>query len=76
MMSKSRNFLTEVGLEELPADDDAELNDYGFDSLMIVLLVVEIEKDLGIRVPGALATKENFQTISTIAHLVKKLGAT
>ncbi len=75
MKTKIRDYLNQVGLDELPSEDDADLSDYGFDSLMIVLLVVEIEKDLGIRIPGSLATKENFESISSIELLIKKLGA-
>lgn len=75
MKNKIKAHLAHIGMEELPDNDDTSLTEYGFDSLMIVLLVVEIEKNFGIRIPGALATQENFDSVSSIESLLKKLGA-
>ncbi len=74
MKDKIRDCLTQLGIGDI-GDDDALLVDYGFDSLSLVLMVIEIEKQLHIKVPGTMATEENFKSITQIEKMLIKLGA-
>lgn len=54
----------------LPADDDAPL---GIDSFSIVLLVEELEAQLGRRIPAREVRRERFASIAAVAALVASL---
>lgn len=61
-------------MASLPASSTEPLADHGFDSLMIVLTVAQLEKEFGIKIPGAKVDEENFASIDSIGQLLASLG--
>jgi acyl carrier protein len=69
LRARVRALLAELG--DVPASDDAPLE---LDSLRLVLLVEELEAELGVRVAARDVTPEHFGTISEIAAFLESLA--
>lgn len=72
MKEKIKHCLMKSGLEALPTSSAASLADFGLDSLLIVLLVLQLESEFTINIPADLILAENFSTIDSITNLVQK----
>lgn len=72
MENKIRDLLKKSGLSEVPDSSQESLIAYGLDSLTVVMLVVELETELGIKIDPTLALMENFETIEKINELLQQ----
>lgn len=68
-----RLALTRNGLVDLPAHNSESLANYGLDSLMLALLILDLEKTYSVRVPTHLMTSSSFASIEKIANLIETL---
>ncbi len=75
MEDKIKGCLMKIGLPKVPATDRTPLVDCGLDSLFSVMLVFELDRTFGVRVPATDVTNENFATVEAIAGLIGRLGA-
>ena len=75
MKDKIKQSLLSAGLPSVPEDSGAALADYGFDSLMIVLFILDLQRQVGVQIPAHEVTNENMQSLDSIDQLLKRLGA-
>lgn len=61
-------------MRDLPSTPSDPLADRGFDSLLFVMAVVEIEKEFSVRVPAEKATPEAFRNLATLEELLISMG--
>lgn len=63
--------------ESLPLDDSMPLvgGEYDLDSLDILLLVTELEKEFGVKIREAGIDKSAFSNIASLAHFMEALPA-
>ena len=54
----------------------SDLFDAGLDSMAIMQLLVLIEGEMGVAIPAEEVSRDNFQTATAIAALMRKHGAT
>jgi len=71
---KIKGCLANIGLPKQPASNQESLPDCGLDSLFSVMLVFELERTFGLRIPATEVTKPNFATVETIAQLLGRLS--
>lgn len=76
MENRIRDILEQSGLAQLPADPNASLTSYGLDSLALVLLVIRLEKEFGLKINPAAATLDNFSSIERIKSSLLQAGGT
>ena len=62
MQESIKNILLDSGIFEVPDDLDANLMEYGLDSLGIVLLIGKFEKEFNIKIIDNNFSSENFST--------------
>jgi acyl carrier protein len=63
-------------LEDLPADDSADLWDHGcMDSYAVVEVVMALETHYGVSFAPEMLRKENFASLEAIARTVARLQA-
>ena len=48
------------------------IRDGGLDSLLVVLLTVQVENAFGVSIPGEAISPENFSSINALAALVER----
>ncbi|KTD54631.1 acyl carrier protein [Legionella sainthelensi] len=70
-----RNALERIGLNNLPEDSHAQLEQGGLDSLMLALLIIELEREFKIKIPVMPLVKEHYESIDSIAKHLIDLGA-
>lgn len=58
-----------------PDSPDALLADYGLDSLMTAMAILELQDEFGVKIPQKAVTPENFESLSSLAALLGSLGA-
>lgn len=75
MIEKIKQSLLSSGLVSVPDDPDAPLADYGLDSLMIVMFVLDLQTRFGVVVPAAEVNEINMRSLSSLEKMLKKLGA-
>jgi acyl carrier protein len=76
MTEKIKACLLKAGIATLPSSETAgPLENYGLDSLAVVLLVLEIEREFNIRIPLQWVNSDEFYSIQTIANLITRLEA-
>lgn len=68
--ARVRACVRRAGLPQLPPGDAEDLGPYGFDSLLAVLTVIELQKEFGIDVPASSVRAVSFDTIEHLAGLV------
>ncbi|KTC84814.1 acyl carrier protein [Legionella cincinnatiensis] len=74
-MQRIRNALERIGLTNLPQDTHAKLEQGGLDSLMLALLIIELEREFKIKIPVMPLVKEHYESIESIAKHLIDLGA-
>lgn len=74
MKNKIKDLLNRSGLIDVPSTPDEALTQYGLDSLTLVMFIVELENELGIKIDPSLARIENFETINKINELIESQG--
>jgi acyl carrier protein len=75
MLNRLRDALTSAGMPELPSSPTALLADYGLDSLIMVLSIIEFEKTFAIKIPAKDFKPEAFTTLSSLELFLKERGA-
>ncbi|KTD63621.1 acyl carrier protein [Legionella santicrucis] len=70
-----RNALERIGLTNLPEDTHAKLEHGRLDSLMLALLIIELEREFKIKIPVMPLVKEHYESIDSIAKHLIDLGA-
>jgi len=55
---------------------DSDLHSEGLDSLMLMQLILVLEREFSITISPEDLDRENFSTITNIASLIRKKGAT
>jgi len=69
------NVLARNGLATLPEDKNASLVQGGLDSLMLALLIIELEREFKIKIPVIPLDKSRFESIASIEQYLLELGA-
>jgi acyl carrier protein len=67
--------LRTAGMQEVPEDTHEELALHGMDSLMMVLSVAALEKELELRIPAHRFSEDAFRTLHTLEEFLRGLGA-
>ena len=75
MIQKIREAMRRAGFQDAPNDPRARLADFGFDSLMVVLTVSELEREFAMKIPAASLEERTFESLTEIEAFLKKLGA-
>jgi acyl carrier protein len=70
-----RNTIERIGLIHLPEDPQAKLEQGGLDSLMLALLIIELEREFQVKIPVMPLVKEHYESIATIEQHLLELGA-
>jgi acyl carrier protein len=68
--ARVRACLLRAGLAHLPPEDSSDLGAYGLDSLVSVLVVIELEKEFGVTIPSRALTREAFHSVAQLACLI------
>lgn len=69
------NVLERIGMQGVPRDKDASLEQAGLDSLMLALLIIELENEFNVTIPVMPLLKEHYQSIATIEDHLLELSA-
>lgn len=72
--NRIHNVLERIGLV-VPNDKDASLEHAGLDSLMLALLIIELENEFNIKIPVMPLLKEHYESIATIEDHILELSA-
>lgn len=75
LTERIRTILERVGLTHLPQDTHAMLEQGGLDSLMLALLIIELERGFKIKIPVMPLLKEHYASIDSIEKHLIALGA-
>ncbi|MCL9684710.1 acyl carrier protein [Legionella maioricensis] len=75
LTQRIRNAIERVGLINLPQDKHVTLEQGGLDSLMLALLIIELEREFKIKIPVMPLVKEHYESIDTIEKHLTELGA-
>ncbi|KTD70978.1 MULTISPECIES: acyl carrier protein [Legionella] len=75
LTERIHNTLVKIGLPHLPQDTSATLEQGGLDSLMLALLIIELEREFKIKIPVMPLVKEHYESISSIEKHLIELGA-
>lgn len=75
LLEKVSELLLDCGLFELPEGNlHAGLDDYGLDSLAIVLFISKIEKEFSIKISTENYSAEKFKNLKEILTFLRELG--
>ncbi|CAM3069216.1 acyl carrier protein [Legionella steigerwaltii] len=75
LTERIRNTLIKIGLTHLPHDTSATLEQGGLDSLMLALLIIELEREFKLKIPVMPLIKEHYESIDSIEKHLIELGA-
>jgi acyl carrier protein len=73
-MQKIKSILTKISPSITFLESDDYIQSGTLDSLDIIGITAELEKEFGINIPGTLITPENFKNLDAIVGLVKQTG--
>jgi|GEM_PF-4434640 len=76
LLEHIKKALLSAGMEELPTDTSESLVTHGMDSLMMVLGVAALEKELSLRISGKDFSEQAFHSLDTLEAWLRELGAT
>jgi D-alanine--poly(phosphoribitol) ligase subunit 2 len=74
LSDRIKNVMERVGLINLPQDKHAKLEQGGLDSLMLALLIIELEREFKIKIPVIPLVKEHYESMDTIEKHLLDLG--
>ena len=74
MNDRIRAALGQAGLSPLPEKNDSLLADYGVDSLLLALLVSELEREFKFRIDPYDVEGDSFRSIDSIAEFLRGKG--
>ncbi|HBD7052598.1 TPA: acyl carrier protein [Legionella pneumophila] len=75
LSNRIEQVLERIGLTNLPENKQAKLEQGGLDSLMLALLIIELEREFEIKIPVIPLEKEYYESINTIEQYLIELGA-
>lgn len=75
LTNRIHSAIERAGLVNLPNDKEAKLEQGGLDSLMLALLIIELEREFKIKIPVIPLAKEHYESINTIENHLIELGA-
>jgi D-alanine--poly(phosphoribitol) ligase subunit 2 len=76
MLSKRiYQIIEQIGLTNLPQDPQAQLAQGGLDSLMLALLIIELERAFKVKIPVFPLVKEHYESVANIEKHLISLGA-
>lgn len=67
--------LERIGLTNIPRTPHTKLEEGGLDSLMLALLIIELEREFQIKIPVMPLIKEHYESVATIEQHLLELGA-
>ena len=65
-----RECLRRAGLFLIPAGDEEALAPYGFDSLLSVMTVIEMQKEFRITISTESIRPDSFTSVKNLSHLI------
>lgn len=68
--ARIRQCLKLAGLVRMPPDDSEGLAKYGFDSLLSILAIIEMQKEFRITISAEAIKTDSFSSISTLSMLI------
>jgi D-alanine--poly(phosphoribitol) ligase subunit 2 len=74
LTDRIKKVIEEIGIINLPQDNHAKLEQGGLDSLMLALLIIDLEREFNIKIPVMPLIKEYYESIDTIAKYLLELG--
>ena len=74
LTDRIQKAIAEVGLIHFPQDINATLEQGGLDSLMMALLIIELEKEFKIKIPVMPLIKAHYESVHTIEKHLITLG--
>ncbi len=75
LTQRIKQVLERNGLTNLPTDPHANLIQGGLDSLMLALLIIELEREFKVKIPVIPLVKERYESINSIEKHLNELGA-
>lgn len=75
LSDRIHTILINMGLTHIPKDKSASLEQGGLDSLMLALLIIELEGEFKVQIPVIPLVKEHYQSIASIEKHLLELGA-
>lgn len=76
LIDRIKSTLLGAGFLELPSDIHAKLADWGLDSLILALWILELEHEFGINIPVIPLDSERFESLAAVEKYIIELGAT
>jgi len=74
LTERIQKTMEKIGLTNLPEDRHAPLVQGGLDSLMLALLIIELEREFKVKIPVMPLVKERFESIDSIEKHLIELG--
>lgn len=74
-INRIEQVLERIGLTNLPKDKPVNIEHSGLDSLMLALLIIELENEFKVKIPVIPLEKEHFESINSIKEYLSELGA-
>jgi hypothetical protein len=68
--ARIRQCLKRAGLVRMPPGDGEGLAIYGFDSLLSVLAIIEMQEEFGITISAEAIKTDSFNSISMLSKLI------
>ncbi|CCD09569.1 acyl carrier protein [Legionella pneumophila] len=75
LSNRIEQVLERIGLTNLPENKQAKLEQGGLDSLMLALLIIELEREFEIKIPVIPLEKGHYESINSIEQYLIELGA-
>jgi D-alanine--poly(phosphoribitol) ligase subunit 2 len=75
VIQRIQKAIRKAGLKDLPDDPNCSLEELGLDSLMMALVVSELEREFQIRIPALQVDRDTFQSPQSILSFLQSIGA-
>ncbi|BCA94228.1 hypothetical protein TUM19329_05890 [Legionella antarctica] len=75
LLERIQQTIGRIGLTDFPQDVHAQLEQGGLDSLMLALLIIELEREFKIKIPVMPLVKKHYESVATIEKYLIDLGA-
>ncbi|TAL57978.1 MAG: acyl carrier protein [Legionella sp.] len=75
LIPRIQQVLTRNGFSSIPDNPQDLLVQGGLDSLMLALLIIELEREFQVKIPVIPLVKERFESLHSIEQHLLELGA-
>lgn len=75
LTERIQHIITEIGLKNCSQDPHSPLEQGGLDSLMLALLIIELEREFKVKIPVIPLIKTHYESIASIENHLIELGA-